>query len=58
MELASYPFDGQNLEGTSRFFLNSWSPRQGCLLDGQGYAFWQGLELFSFSKTFRQAHKA
>ena len=59
MELASYhTSDAKNLEGTCRFFENSWSFRLGCVLDGWDYTFWQGLEIFSFSKTFRQVQKA
>jgi hypothetical protein len=59
IELASYHLsDAKNLEGTSRFFENLWSPRLGCVLDGWGYTFWQGLENVSFPKIFRQAHKA
>jgi hypothetical protein len=53
VEFASYdPSDAKNLEGTSSFFENSWSPSLGCVLDGWGYTFWQGLENVSFSKTF------
>ena len=50
MELSSYhPSDAKNLEGMSRFSL-SLSPRLGCLLDGRGYTFWMGLEIFSSLK--------